>query len=935
MHIEKNICEALLGILLSIDGKNKDTEKARQDLEDMRIRLALHLKRLADGSFEKPPASYTLSPEERHGFYEFLKSIKYPDGYAANISRCVSTKGDKLTGLKSHDCHVLLQRLLPIGMRGYLPKDICITLTELGNFFQEICSKTLRVEDLEKLQDRIVLILCKMEKIFPPAFFDVMVHLAIHLPHEAMLGGPVQYRWMYPIERLLGTLKGFVTNRAYPEGSISEAYIVKECLTFCSMYLGNMETAFNRPERNVDDGDRGTGLAVFNQNVRPFAKMTRASNVTREEIDKAHWFVLNNSLELEQYLEEHKSILANESAFDISKRQQEKFPKWFKERMNQLRDEGLPEATEDLWSLANGPLVNVNIYSGCISNGIRFHTKDRDSHRKSQNSGVMVEGDHEGKTIGFYGNLCRVWELHYICGRRVVLFQCEWFNTGRSRFTKADAHFTSIDVRSRWYKNDPFVLPIQVKQVFYVNDTKFGDHWKVVERLQHRGIWDIPQRDDGLEPSDASATDVFQQEETTNAVPNIVVDDSVEVRLTRDDVDPEIIPRKMTNNKVMYIKPGKMAQQVPEYERKKREKMELNRLRMIELGYQKMANALFGSNKKRKAKHIMEAKNMRAQGNLSDEDYQQPEDAPEDEDDDEDTLSYTDDEELIDSMNARKKNAVAATLQTDQLPPIESTMALSLAQGSRPAPVTVAPTPTPTSTQELPIEQDGLSATAPLPQQMDRGIFYDKKRRKKLVLVLKRKKARSKVPFNHTMGSQSFASAMAAQTHKRGGQRPHIADFYSSTHYNQKKKKWVAPICEQLHLLLEARQKEDEARCQEADALGLPITMPQEEMPIEVLDKKFYVKEYGVSLKSSSSKRSSGKSHEEVRVLKNEVETLKDVCKQQNDQVETLKDLCQTQKETIQMQQEKINAYDEKFARFEAVMSAYMHGNPIGAGSNC
>ncbi|KAF7131579.1 hypothetical protein RHSIM_Rhsim09G0057000 [Rhododendron simsii] len=228
MHIEKNICEALLGILLSIDGKNKDTEKARQDLEDMRIRLALHLKRCADGSFEKPSASYTLSPEERHGFYEFLKSIKYPDGYAANISRCVSTKGDKLTGLKSHDCHVLLQRLLPIGMRGYLLKDICITLTELGNFFQEICSKTLRVEDLEKLQDRIVLILCKMEKIFPPAFFDVMVHLAIHLPHEAMLGGPVQYRWMYPIERLLGTLKGFVTNRAYPEGSISEAYIVKE-----------------------------------------------------------------------------------------------------------------------------------------------------------------------------------------------------------------------------------------------------------------------------------------------------------------------------------------------------------------------------------------------------------------------------------------------------------------------------------------------------------------------------------------------------------------------------------------------------------------------------------------------------------------------------------------------------------------------------------
>ncbi|GMQ00776.1 hypothetical protein CsSME_00047706 [Camellia sinensis var. sinensis] len=166
----------------------------------MKIRKELHLKRRADGSFEKPPALYTLSSDERYGFYEFLKSIKYPNDYAENISRCVNTKGDKLTGLKNHDCHVLIQRLLPIGMRGYLHNDICVALFELGNFFQELCSKTLKMKNLEKLKDRIIFILCKLEKNFPPAFFDVMVHLAIHLPREAIFGGPVQYRWMYPIE---------------------------------------------------------------------------------------------------------------------------------------------------------------------------------------------------------------------------------------------------------------------------------------------------------------------------------------------------------------------------------------------------------------------------------------------------------------------------------------------------------------------------------------------------------------------------------------------------------------------------------------------------------------------------------------------------------------------------------------------------------------
>ncbi|XP_042459548.1 uncharacterized protein LOC122043134 [Zingiber officinale] len=59
-------------------------------------------------------------------------------------------------------------------------------------------------------------------KIFPPSFFDIMVHLTIHLATEVQLAGPVHYRWMYPIERYLGTLKSYVRNRSRPEGSIAE-----------------------------------------------------------------------------------------------------------------------------------------------------------------------------------------------------------------------------------------------------------------------------------------------------------------------------------------------------------------------------------------------------------------------------------------------------------------------------------------------------------------------------------------------------------------------------------------------------------------------------------------------------------------------------------------------------------------------------------------
>ena len=47
----------------------------------------------------------------------------------------------------------------------------------------------------------IAVTLCELEKIFPLSFFTVMVHLVMHLANEAKIGGLVEYRWMYPIER--------------------------------------------------------------------------------------------------------------------------------------------------------------------------------------------------------------------------------------------------------------------------------------------------------------------------------------------------------------------------------------------------------------------------------------------------------------------------------------------------------------------------------------------------------------------------------------------------------------------------------------------------------------------------------------------------------------------------------------------------------------
>ncbi|KAK9160671.1 hypothetical protein Syun_007012 [Stephania yunnanensis] len=90
---------------------------------------------------------------------------------------------------------------------------------------------------MEVLEFEIPKIICKLEKIFPPSFFDSVEHLPIHLGYEAPLASPVQFWWIYPFERYLKHLKNNVQNKAKVEGSMCNAYLVKEVTSFCSTTL--------------------------------------------------------------------------------------------------------------------------------------------------------------------------------------------------------------------------------------------------------------------------------------------------------------------------------------------------------------------------------------------------------------------------------------------------------------------------------------------------------------------------------------------------------------------------------------------------------------------------------------------------------------------------------------------------------------------------
>jgi Domain of unknown function (DUF4218) len=109
-----------------------------------------------------------------------------------------------------------------VAIRGILPQDVRRSIIKLYFFFNKICSKVINPNELDVLQRDVVATLCEFEMLFPPSFFDIMVHLTVHLVREIKLCGPMFLHWMYPFDRTMGQLKGMVRSRSKPEGSIVE-----------------------------------------------------------------------------------------------------------------------------------------------------------------------------------------------------------------------------------------------------------------------------------------------------------------------------------------------------------------------------------------------------------------------------------------------------------------------------------------------------------------------------------------------------------------------------------------------------------------------------------------------------------------------------------------------------------------------------------------
>ncbi|XP_062119426.1 uncharacterized protein LOC133833422 [Humulus lupulus] len=373
--------------------------------------------------------------------------IKVPDGFSSNIRNLVSLKDCRLQGLKSHDCHVLMQQMLPIAIRGLLENPVRNAIIRMCFFFNALCSKVIDVSKLEVIQLEIVKTLCLFEQYFPPSFFDIMVHLAVHLVREVTLCGPVCFRWMYPFERLMKVYKGYVRNRSRQEGCIVESYIAEEVVEFCSEYMVNVDS-IGIPVRAREGVVENKGI----NNGKP-------TLMEKEDWEVAHQNVLENTDEIQK----------------------------------ELTDE-LHEVTETLRWLSLGPTRLAIKHDVFIINGCRFNTKARDDVRVTQNSGVSIVAQtlqvssarDKNPIYGemkFYGVIQEIWELDYR-EFRMPMFKCDWVDS-KSGVEKEKLGFIKVDLNKIGHKKDSFIMASQAKQLFYVEDPT-SSRWSIVLASQPR-----------------------------------------------------------------------------------------------------------------------------------------------------------------------------------------------------------------------------------------------------------------------------------------------------------------------------------------------------------------------------------------------------------------------------------------------------------------
>lgn len=158
------------------------------------------------------------------------------------------------------------QFILPMALEGSVSPMVRTTVYKLAELVQWISQKEIDMASIPSAKQNAAELVCMFETVFPTTMLTIQVHLLVHVVDEVEIAGTVHSRWMFFLERFMKTLKGYVRQKARPEGSMAEGWLVSESLVYIAEWLSGAGRAGDALWRTIDD-ERISGIVMVGPGV--------------------------------------------------------------------------------------------------------------------------------------------------------------------------------------------------------------------------------------------------------------------------------------------------------------------------------------------------------------------------------------------------------------------------------------------------------------------------------------------------------------------------------------------------------------------------------------------------------------------------------------------------------------------------------------------
>ncbi|MCO5604782.1 hypothetical protein L7F22_058953 [Adiantum nelumboides] len=364
---------------------------------------------------------------------------------------------------------------------GSLTVEICSIIYKLAELVRWISQKEIKTTSIDSAQKNAVELVCMIEKYLPPSMLTIQVHLLVHVVDE----------------------------KARPEGSMAEGWIVQESLVYITEWIAEFDKEtqespmlwrLGEDERLTTDVAHGGGTSK-QMDTTIEEKINRFCMLHHPTMDK--WLTTYETAKEERY-DARRAFRARQRGRMVwYPSELEVLPRfmpllWLHQQLTKAEEEGVHVSLEE-WEFSRG--CSDKSYSAAWSCGRHFRVDHIDKKRVTFDSGVMAKFEQASRRRATYQNIV-IAEMQYFGLLKeiinadyrsftILISYVQWFKVimeGPNATVRRDVSgFIEVDSTKPWSDlRDTFVLPEHCEQVIFY-PKPFDERWWYVIEVAPRG----------------------------------------------------------------------------------------------------------------------------------------------------------------------------------------------------------------------------------------------------------------------------------------------------------------------------------------------------------------------------------------------------------------------------------------------------------------